>query len=136
MTNVVEQSVIKRTVVVDQKVLRLTRKSAPVVQVARADNLVQVGAPNRVIEVLIGPRGPKGDPGTGGGGGASFLPPPDLTSEAADFFYFGWVDVDGAWRIHRQSRLSGAVGRANGAGTAEYADLTSAWANRTLLTYA
>lgn len=60
-----------------------------------------------------------------------FLPSPDLIDEEdPTFFYFGFADIEGAPAIQRQDRETAQTLTATG-----FADLTTAFENRTTLTY-
>lgn len=108
--------------------------SAPITTVQSVisvpDVSVQVDGPLEVVASTIGLQGPAGPPGTGSGG-SSFLPPPDLLDESTNYFYYGWEDVRGGWLVRRATRASAKKEDA----TTGYADLATAWANRTVLMY-
>ena len=57
---------------------------------------------------------------------------PNLLDEGdTTYWYYGWTDVGGSWLVQRQTRATGISMDA----TTGYADLASAWPNRTSLTY-
>lgn len=65
-----------------------------------------------------------------------FLDTPDLSDQTqSDFFYFGWESVNNDWLVRRQSRVNSAYEDANSTNNSIYSDLSSAWPNRTSLTY-
>ena len=63
----------------------------------------------------------------------SFLPRPDRTDYTGErYWYYGWGDVNGGWRIHRRDlRNAGALQST----TTGAADFDTAWANRATLGY-
>ena len=64
--------------------------------------------------------------------GVVFLPTPEQSDESdATYFYFGWSNADGAVRIERQARATGARGQAQNPSS----DFNAAWADRTRLSY-
>lgn len=94
---------------------------------AEGDNVIITREPDGVPKLDTGPAAATG------GGGTEFLETPDEVDESdPTYFYFGWGNVDGGWLVQRQLRTTGASTRA----TTGYADLTTAWPNRTNLTYA
>jgi hypothetical protein len=70
-------------------------------------------------------------------GGANFLPSPDNIDDTSDptYFYFGWIDVDNGWLIHRQDRLSSLTTDATIANNGTMPDLATAWPSRATLAY-
>ena len=67
---------------------------------------------------------------------SKFLDNPNLNDETeADYFYFGWEDVNGGWLIRRQSRVDSDYEDANEDSNSSYANLTTAWPFRVSLTY-
>ena len=96
-----------------------------------AGQILQVNAAGTALEFVAAP--------TGGGPAAmsQYLPPPDERSTDGGFFYMGWEDnFSSSWGIRRVSLVTGEAATATMTNNTVYANLTAAWAVRTMLTYA
>jgi hypothetical protein len=83
-----------------------------------------------------GPPGEQGIQGPQGESGTTFLPAPDNIDDTnSTYFYFGWSNISNSWKIRRQNRLTLSLEDAGINNNSLYTNLTSAWANRSSLTY-
>lgn len=68
---------------------------------------------------------------------SNFLASPDEEDYTQiDYFYFGWISVEGGWLVRRQLRADSTTEDATNANNVAYNDLTTAWPDRYSLDYA
>lgn len=75
-------------------------------------------------------------PSSGGGGGTQFLESTLSDIGSATYYYYGGLDENNDWKINRYLKSNiNSVTSATEATNGSYTTLSSAWANRAILSY-
>lgn len=69
------------------------------------------------------------------GGGSFYDVPDEIDDSDPIYFYFGWINQNAGWLVHRQIRTSSLTSQALIANNGTVPDLATAWPLRATLTY-